>query len=135
MRKPWRHVFRTPEILKSACHSPQHHLNSRILLNIKNIIMQNIVATAMQRNWPVKALSNHGISGTFDVRVVGAPETPLFQLYFRSPRIRSSRGLILLPIPNRHSQHNGRCKSKEAFNMTDLAIRGVPRPCHECRPS
>jgi len=31
-----------------------------------------------------------------------------------------------------HSQYNGRCRFKEAFNMTDLATPGVPMPFHGC---
>ena len=56
---------------------------------------------AMQGKQPDKAWGNHGTRGVFNVRIVGAPETPFFQLYFRPPRMRSSRGLILLPIPNK----------------------------------
>ena len=66
-----------------------------------NVIMQNILEMAMQRKQPERAWGNQGTWGMFAVRVVGASETPPFQLYFRPPRIRSSRGLILLPIPNR----------------------------------
>jgi len=66
-----------------------------------NVIMQNILVMAMQRKQPERAWGNQGTWAMFDVRVVGVSETPLFQLYFRPPRIRSSRGLILLPIPNR----------------------------------
>lgn len=63
-----------------------------------NVIMQNILVMAMQRKQPETVWGNQGTWGMFDVRVVGAPEAPLFQLYFRPPRMRSSRGLILLPI-------------------------------------
>ena len=62
--------------------------------------MQNILVMTMQRKQET-VWGNQGTRGMFDVRVVGAPEAPLFQLYFRPPRMRSSRGLILLPIPNR----------------------------------
>lgn len=60
--------------------------------------MQNIIATAMQRQRLERARSNHGTTDSFDVRVIGPPEIPFFQLYFRPPRMRSSRGLIFLPI-------------------------------------
>lgn len=61
----------------------------------------NILVMAMQPKQPERARGNHGTSGMFDVRFVGVPETPIFQLCFKPPRMRSSRGLILLPIPKR----------------------------------
>lgn len=94
--------------------------------------MQIIIVTAMRRQRLERVCSNHGTTDMFDVRVVGPPEIPFFQLYFRPPRMRSSRGLIFLPITSGHSQYNGRCKFKEAFNMTDLATSGVPMPFHGC---
>jgi hypothetical protein len=42
---------------------------------------------------------NYNLQGTTTlVDVVRAPETPFFQVYFKLPRIRSSRGLTSFPI-------------------------------------
>lgn len=62
--------------------------------------MQNIIVITVQRKWLERG-SGHDSTGVFNI--VGEPDTPCFQLYFRPPRMRSSRGLTSLPIPSSHS--------------------------------